>query len=268
MYYLDTNALRSLSPVLSNCVINDLAFTSILSFIELFTQVKDERSFLRTKKIFSNIYKSGLLLEGLLPELMIAKAFNIKLNTDIVDIIGERIAILLNTESYAKFLEAFPNNAIDEETAIIYQYDKNSSRFPLGLSMRQEEFDMLKSKSPELLSIYSKEHRQLLLTFGIEFYRSIVFKHFNSYVNGCDIGDLQYDGSIDVYIITMINFIYSKLDSHNFAARNDYHDINHLLYLGSGNSRILVTDDKNLLENVNKYYPNIAITVADFKMKY
>lgn len=72
-----------------------------------------------------------------------------------------------------------------------------------------------------------------------------------------------YDGTIDVALRVNACMVDKRVSYRQKCKRNDDSDMMHLYYLSG--ERILVTDDDDLRDNVNKQYQGRAITIAEFK---
>lgn len=71
----------------------------------------------------------------------------------------------------------------------------------------------------------------------------------------------SYDHSIDIFLDSFSLFSAKKSGELGTPAKNDYVDLNHLLYLHNNPNRLIVTDDKMILNIITKQ----SMTIQKFK---
>lgn len=259
-YYLDTNAVRKLTPMLSEGV-HDSVLTSIYTIIELIGNIKDEASFQRQKAILEKLAKGKFKIDPLLPEEVQMEAFNIHLNSDVSSQIVDLMIRLICFDTYENWV-AF--ETVQEPHPNIYEYVQITDKQQSFAQMLEKHF----SDVPTKMSIndFNKtwdesQSRDLILTRVVEYY---VEKRKQMYPDRTD--QIRYDSSINLFMLVHAHYVDKKVAYHNKPGRNDFQDLMHLLYVRQGIT--LVTDDRHFRENVNEVWNGRAITTDEFLQRY
>lgn len=259
-YYLDTNAVRKLVPMLSIGV-HDRILTSILTIIELIGNIKDETSFQRQKAILEKLTRCKLKIAPQLPIDVHMEAFNINLHSDVSNQIFDLMLRLICFDSYKSWVSY---ETVQEPHPNIYEYVQITDREQTFAQMLGKHF----ADTPSKISIKSfneiwgeHESRDIILTRVVEYYLE---KRKQMYPNLID--QIRYDGSINLFMLVHAHYVNKKVAYHNKPGRNDFQDLMHLLYIRQGMT--LVTDDRHFRESVNEVWSNRAITTDEFLQRY
>lgn len=259
-YYLDTNAVRKLAPMLSEGVHNSVV-TSILTIIELIGNIKDEASFKRQKAILEKLVKGKFKIDPLLPVEVQMEAFNIHLNSDVSGQILDLMIRLICFDSYENWV-AF--ESAQEPHPNTYEYVQITDKQQSFAQMLEKHF----SADPPKMSINTfnetwdeSQSRDQILTRVVEYY---IKKRKQMYPDLTD--QIRYDGSINLFMLVHAHYVDKKVAYHNKPGRNDFQDLMHLLYVRQGMT--LVTDDRHFRENVNEVWSGRAITIGEFLQLY
>lgn len=261
MYYLETSAIRSLSPYLTNEKLRLKSFTSILTLIELLSQIKDEESFHRTKKNCINILDSKIKIDGLIPELKLANAFGLHINFYSIESLFGLIGDLICCRDFSQFVSLLKSQEFSEIWRFINVYDKNGTRFPSMLTNFQKSYNEIHRNNPSSNEMFAPSSYKELLSIVVDAYKSIVFKNFKEYHSIAMANQLRYNYSLDLYLLLIAKFTHQKLSTHNLAGRNDYFDIHHSVYLNSITDQF-VSSDRKMLDFYNSIYPDTALSVT------
>lgn len=259
-YYLDTNAVRKLTPMLSEGVHNSV-ITSIYTIIELIGNIKDEASFQRQKAILEKLAKGMFKIDPLLPEEIQMVAFNIHLSSDVSGQIIELMIRLICFDSYVNWM-AF--ESAQEPHPNIYEYVQITDKQKSFAQMLEKHF----SDVPPKMSIKDfnetwdeSQSRDHILTRVVEYYLE---KRKQMYPDLAD--HIRYDSSINLFMLVHAHYVDKKVAYRNKPGRNDFQDLMHLLYVRQGMT--LVTDDRHFRENVNEVWSGRAITTDEFLLLY
>lgn len=259
-YYLDTNAVRKLAPMLSEGV-HDSLLTSVYTLVELIGNIKDESSFVRQKAILEKIAKGRFKIDQYLPEDILFEAFNIPVQGQVSDQIFDlmlRIITLDNFEDWKAHEEAVmphPN---------IYEYVQavdNNSTFKEHLK-KQHTDEPYKERINEFNEIWDEsKSRDEILTRVVEYYIQKRKAAFPAYADR-----IRYNSSINLFMLVHAHYVGKKVTYHDNPGRNDFQDLMHLLYVRQGMT--LVTDDRHFRNYVNEVWSDRAITTDDLLKIY
>ncbi|WP_430974201.1 hypothetical protein [Sunxiuqinia rutila] len=257
MRYLETNSLRRFASQLTEESFISDKYTSILSLLEIISGISDDESFKLRKSIIKKIIRSQIKTDLTLPELKIYNAFGIDYNnSEILEKIMMIIRIIDTVKDYNNMESTIKLNYLFDVWEFVKQYDKNANiefrkvifnRFPdSGIKKLIQQFN----------ERWTQENLNLLKTKIVDFYAGIIFRNLpnQSRKSKSEIYS-AYDNSIDIYLIVTAFYIDEKISFKNIPGKNDYLDLNHLIYLYKYQNQI-ITDDKLLFKLLTKIYPN------------
>jgi len=210
----------------------------------------------------------GLILTFLKTKLY--KAFGFELDNLIPNNILLIGKILISSESFSDFL-----NNIDKSDMTVYwnflkTYDSASDvKFKESYKNRQDKFDYsdksmisdfkkrwdFLNEKPELKN---QTLNELIAYFAETFLApNAIFKVNFSMDEICK----KYNHSIDFYLLCIGYYSGTKIIFKNAPSKNDYFDLNHLMYLPNQNN-IIVSNDKMLFKIMEKIFPNNLISTS------
>lgn len=275
-YYLETNSIRVLASKLVSQPYLDNCFTSILSICELLSGITDETSFNQRKGIVRKVYFSKIPADLDLPETKIFKAFGVPYETKLSDKIILLGALCIAAKSYQEYLSVIQKSQLLEYWHFLKKYDENcDSKFKESFKSRQENFDysdpnMIPDFRNKWDSLNSNKKLRLNILSDLIVYFAETFLKPGSALVAKDksLKDLVsfYDHSLDIYFMCIGYFSGTKIVFKNAPSRNDYFDLCHLMYL-KNNSNIIVSNDRLLIDLMNKCNPHNILSVNDFQRK-
>lgn len=105
------------------------------------------------------------------------------------------------------------------------------------------------------------ENKKLILIYYAEFLKK---QNISGDTRSIDQIISSYIGNIDLYLLAAGLYVSDKVINNKFTARNDYFDLNHLLYIDKDDT--IVTNDKlihGLFEKNNRKYNAIKIEILN-----
>jgi len=264
MKYLETNAIRKFASRLTEESFILDKYTSILSLLEIISGIKNNESFKLRKSILKKLTKSKIKIDLTFPELKIYNAFGVDFNNpEIANKIGKIIQLIKIVKDYESLIKTINLKSLNDGWEFAQQYDENANiEFKKSIFQRFPE-----SGIKELIGQFNErwtfENLNFLKGKVIDYYASIVLKNMPN-PNEKSIIDIisAYDKSIDIYLIATAFYIDEKLSFKNEPGKNDYLDLNHLIYLYKLQNQI-VTDDKLLHKIMNRTYPNNILKTSE-----
>ncbi|UMQ41572.1 hypothetical protein MKS83_19570 [Chryseobacterium sp. Y16C] len=270
-YYLDTVAVRRLSKELPK--LKDNSYTSALVILELISGI-NEREFKIRKQVIKNLLECGFPIIWKLPETMKAEAF------PIIEIKEKRTLGLLKICYELLRSENLETLILKTENEVY-----NIDFFKEWDSTHSFEFVNATSKgNEELKKIYYDErlnNGEAFENYAKQFVKSLASdSELNNYItvkgmasnyaaqasmNGEKVSEEEihnsYNHSIDIFLEYFSLFSAKKSGELGTPAKNDYVDLNHLLYLRDNLNFFIVTDDKMILNIITKQ----SMTIQKFK---
>jgi len=270
-YYLDTVAVRRLSKELPKLKGN--SYTSALVILELISGI-NEREFKIRKQVVKNLLESRFPIVWKLPETIKAEAFPIieikeKRTLGLLKICFE----LLRSENLETLILTTENEVYNID--FFKEWDNTHSfGFVDATSKGNEELKKIyndeRVNNGEAFENYAKQFVKSLAS-DFEVNNAVTIKGMASNYaaqvssNGEEVSEEEvynsYNHSIDIFLESFSLFSAKKSGVLGTPAKNDYVDLNHLLYLRSDPNCFIVTDDKMILNIINKQ----SITVQKFK---
>lgn len=268
-YYLDTVILRKLSKNLHQ--FKDNSFTSALSVFELISGIS-EKEFSIRKQVVKNLFDSGITIVWDLPEAMKAFAF------PIIEVIESRV---LGLQSICKHLLKSENlKALVSEIDEIYDinfFKKLDEMYSIGF------IDATIEGNEKLKKIYNKEKEnngKLFEDIAKNYVKSLesnvsvnnfitIHALARTFSDATSVGEdkvsilellYSYNNELNIFVNAFSRFSAQKSFTLGHPAKNDYIDLNHLLYLRNDKQCFVVTDDKMILKITEQ-----AITISEFK---
>lgn len=252
LYYLDTNAVQSLGPKLESLP-SACAFTSIWTQMELVSAIEDEGSFRRKRAALKHLQESGLFIDQTLSGYKLYMAFGTieRKKYTVGDFSDCILPLVMHAQNYDDLMKQLDDLNLIEMFGTLKVIDELSSG--MDYSLKQNKWPIIDYDNK-----WNGDKKDLL-NESIDYFagrlqeRSGIPK---------EILLLQYDHSIDYYMLIDYYYVEQKKQSHDVPGRNDMNDLYHLLYLKEGD--ILVTDDKGFQKYVNKMVDGLAISTEKF----
>ncbi len=274
-YYLETNSLRQVTSILDIESLINSSFSSILSIIEIASGIKDESSFNLRKPILAKILNSKLRICTNLSETLYCNAFGFNLNDDeIANGIRRVLSLIISSDSYSKFISWIKNLPDYQFYNFILQYDKSGSTVFIKSFADATMIAKNKKDKKRLLSEYYERWEKTQKVFPSNFFDDLLH-HFSTklYTNKNEINKNDersqleimnsYDHSIDLFIILASYYSDQRISFGNTPGKNDYFDLNHLLYIDT-NDKVIVTNDKLFNKLMQNKFSNRYITTSEF----
>ncbi|AXH53794.1 hypothetical protein ACEE25_14660 [Clostridium perfringens] len=255
-FYLDTSAIYALSNKLDTLAKMDNVFTSILGIQEILSRVSEKPHFNRRKILINKIVESKIKFYPYLPLECIAMAF--KLDISECEFIKEekvefhkKIKLLLKSNSYESYIEKLKDIGIDEKeflSDLKKQKKSISKKFNERFKENRRQFKESEGKVRKIDinhillddSSLKKREDSYIKEFIITLLNNIKVNYTNEYINElCD----NYSGELTAFFLGQSMYEFSRSYNGEFAEKNDYLDIQHLLYL-RGENEVIVTNDK------------------------
>lgn len=272
MYYLETNAIRIFNKKLISPLCLNNCYTSLLVLCELLAGIKDEASFKERKGIIRMFYFSRIPSDNELPETKKYNAFGVSVNNmtkDKIILIG---ALCIACRSYSEFQDQISKHLLLEYWNFLKIYDNVDDKFKESYKNRQADFDY---SDPNMASDFRKrwidldskpELKTSILNDLIVYFAKSIYEDKIIKTEGKSLKDLiqSYDHSLDIYFLCIAYFTGTKLIFKNAPSRNDYHDLNHIMYLRNPLD-ILVSNDKMLLKLMKVIHPKNILSAEEFR---
>lgn len=268
MKYLETNSLRQVSAQLAdNNFIQD-KYTSILSLIEIISGISNEESFLLRQSILKKILQSNLKINFDLPNTILYQAFGFSNGlypTLKIEDFVQILRIITTIKNFKSLDEVISINSLNETWIVIKQYDEIVNRIGWKNSI-QKRFDENKDIKKAI-----EDHRNRWHSNNIEYLKKLTINYFARILLECYPDETNYhleyiissyDNSIDIYLLSTAYYVDKLVSTKNLPGKNDYFDLQHLIYL-YGNMNEIVSDDKLLHKIVKINFPNNIIHTKD-----
>jgi len=288
-YYLETNALRSLSKDfyksenITNC------FTSGLSIVELISGLNENEYYIR-RKVLCNLINSNIDIDWELPDGIIGSAFpvisgieyriddlkkicQIIIETQIYDIAYKKIQdnTKYNLKYFSELDKVIPKIFIEATITGNIEISKVLSENKLE-ELKLSEDDLVENNL-DLLNLYNTKHFNINYSIMINsiarrFARMIYpDDEVKQKIVETDIYN-SYNHSIDHYIVAYSYYTIEKIKYKAIPAKNDIFDLQHLLYLKSYEDHKIVTNDNLLVKLCRHLFPGYLITIDEFLVEY
>jgi hypothetical protein len=267
-YYLEPNSLRKLNKNLNS--IKDFCFTSSYAIFELISGIKESDYNIR-KAVITNLLKEDFPIIWSLPSTLTARAFP---PIDYID--KKEVGLKEISNCLAK------SNSFDDFVSLSKDFNYNLKYFKELDNFYSKKFiDATMEGNQNLKKIINNENPALPKKFSKDLLKNLpqlkklnmsitLMAIVNDLVNGIKIEtgkqfdeekvyDL-YNGKINIYIEAFSLFTATKSAELNQPSKNDFVDLNHLIYLSNSNKKFIVTDDKMILS-----FTENAIKIDDFK---
>ena len=260
-YYLDTNAVQSLGIRLETIPVNKGVYTSVLTCMELLKRMEDENSFKKKRGPLLHLKNSGIQIDSLPAPFVILESFRIHYDIPpIFNSIEAIIAVSLEANSYEMFMLLLRKNKLVEVfDGLKLVFQKGNERFKEGLAQFNEGGNLATNRNIFKERWEGDDNRKKRLYEAIKYYAG-------KQVEGCNqpLVNLlmNYNHSIDLYMLTCYYYDEMKNFSRELAADNDGFDLQHLLYVRKGCK--LVTDDSTFQKYVNETVSGTAIGTERF----
>lgn len=257
IYYLDTVAVRRLSKQLPKLKNN--SFTSALAILELISGL-NEKEFNIRKQVIKNLFDCQFPIVWKLPETIRTEAFTI---IEIAETRSHGLyqiclelqksenleTLLTNTEKESYNIDFF------RELDTVYSLDFINSTLK-GNDELRKIYNNEKENHGEVFEKYAKQFVKFLPS-DVEMNKALTIKAIaeklsilaskdGDYVSEEEVYN-SYDNSIDIFLSAFSLFSAKKSGELGMPSKNDYIDLNHLLYLRNNPNSIIVTDDKMIL---------------------
>lgn len=268
MKYLETNAIRECASQLENREFIEDKFTSVLTILELLSGIKDDKSFKLRKSILEKVSKSRIRIIKHFPEIVILRAFGLNIeNPEVTENIFRIVSLIIVSFELNDFLIRINENQLDVYWEVINKYDENADLgFKEAVHKKFINFDFQESLE-NFYSRWNSENFNEIWVNILEFFAEILLKIYPFKTNeNVSQAIHQYDNTVDIYLVAITFFLYKKVLLKNFVGKNDYIDINHLVYL-RGYCDQIVTNDKLIIELLNKVSPSSFLRVDEIKLK-
>ena len=277
-FYLETNALIQISKHLDSDWFRENTFTSILSVIELLTDLKEE-VFGSKKAAICRIIESNIEIDWRQPQRILYDAFGLQTTnaiskSSLMEIMEEMIQ--------AETRDAFLLKMASQET---YQHIKACDAgyypyFSKEILDKQQEFNEKYSyKEGEeqysfLLGIinpnsedYSEDGRKkFILEAASQVAEDISnMSHSGNHEDSTLQISQAYNGVIDAFLLVLGLYSYKKMALKELSANNDFTDLHHLCYLDG--DTVIVSNDKGLKKSIDICYNEKCIEAAIFMEK-
>jgi hypothetical protein len=258
-YYLDTVAVRSLRKELPKLKTN--SYTSALVILELISGISEKEFDIR-KQVIKKLFECRFPIVWKLPETMKADAFSIIEVSEehrilgLINICNELLrcddlqTLISKTENEIYNIEFFKDFDTTHSTGFIEATIKgnielkkiyNEELLNNGSAAEKYAKELVKSLISEV------EINGAFTIKGIANYMSTQASSNGEYVSEEEVYN-SYNHSINIFVEAFSLFCARKSGELGAPAKNDYLDLNHLLYLRSEPNNYIVTDDKMILE--------------------
>lgn len=269
-YYLDTVAVRTLSKELPK--LRNNSFTSALVILELISGLS-EREYTIRKQVIKNLLINRFPIVWKLPETIKAEAFPIiEINESrthgLLKICFELIrsenleTLILNTKNETYNIDFFKELDKTYYTGFIDATLKgNEDLKKIYSEIRSTEGKIYENIAKQFVKSLEKEYETNngFTLNAIANHLSIFASKNSDYVSDEELRKC-YNHSIDIFLQVFSSFSAKKSGELGTPAKNDYIDLNHLLYLGNKPNLYIVTNDKMILNNTVQ-----SKTIEDYK---
>ena len=260
-YYLDTNAVQSLGKRLEGIPINKGVYTSILTCMELLKRMENEDSYKRKRGPLLHLKNSGIQIDSLPAPFVIWESFRIRKEIPpIFDSFEAIVAVALESNSYEMFMLLLrKNNLAEAFDGLKLIFQKGNERFKAGLTQFNEGGGLATNRNIFKERWEGDDNRKKRLYEAIKYFAGKQVDSCNQpLVNLL----MNYNHSIDLYMLTCYYYDEMKNYSRELAADNDGFDLQHLLYVRKGCK--LVTDDRFFQKYVNETISGTSIGTEQF----
>lgn len=279
-YYIETGALRILNKDLH--LLKEDCFTSAWSIFELMSELtKSEKEFRIRKSVITNIINSNFRVTWSSPDELKAKAFpSIKYRDFRFEGLRDLVDEFLKYSNFETFLSDTSSKKYNY--SFFNELDKKYvEQFINGGISGNEK---IKTIIADGIPIFGEDYKNEVKLFLENLYLNesdynenlTLFSMFEGLIDGLELelklnlNDSQkakifasYDNSLNVFLKQYSFYSGKKMAEFKVPAKNDVLDLLHLMYLEDGNQKIIVSDDKLLLEAKNH-----CISVNNFKELY
>lgn len=260
-YYLDTNAVQSLGKRLEGIPINKGVYTSILTCMELLKRMENEDSYKRKRGPLLHLKNSGIQIDSLPAPFVIWESFRIRKEIPpIFDSFEAIVAVALESNSYEMFMLLLrKNNLAEAFDGLKLIFQKGNERFKTGLMQFNEGGGLATNRNIFKERWEGDDNRKKRLYEAIKYFAGKQVDSCNQpLVNLL----MNYNHSIDLYMLACYYYDEMKNYSRELAADNDGFDLQHLLYVRKGCK--LVTDDRFFQKYVNETISGTSIGTEQF----
>lgn len=264
-YYLDTNAIYSLVNKLERIATYSNVCISMLGIQEIISAIYDKSNFDRSKAAISKIKSSGISIYPYLPIECIAMAF--KLDFTELELImnrkkelWKRATMLSESMSYLEYEEKLNKIGIDINS--ILQDEKETEVFNLtkfrdtvcndSIKMKQTKINQKKNPQCYEISIddliidesvesQKKRREEAIRPTLVNFLDNCMLVYNEDDVKAfCE----NYNGELTAFLLGCLLYNFKKAyKDGGKAGRNDFIDLQHLLYLRNEKD-IIVSEDR------------------------
>ncbi|CZR99469.1 hypothetical protein CDFC105_71248 [Clostridioides difficile] len=259
-YYLDTNTLYALSNCMDKFTNKDCVNISLLNIQELISKIKDERDFIKRRKIIKKIGENNLNICPYIPIECVAQAFKLDISEipwvkDLKVSIFKQAKIMSSSETLDEY-----SDRLQEEGINLFEYLESNKKIKTEifidlnkeLDISKKEYNSMKKEQKEEIKYIKLDLEEV---FGLkeskakyEKEKMLLIKTLNS----CNISytdeDIEntlslYNGELTAYLLGIELYNFEKCSTGKCVGKNDLLDITHLLYLRNEND-IIVSSDK------------------------
>ena len=270
-YYLETNALRKINSKLQ--VVREQSFTSNLAIFEIISGI-NEKEYSLLKSVISNVTESLINIDWRYPDEIIAGAFpSIGCIEHKKEDLKKLCRILISSFDFTDF--QLKTNELKYGLDYFSNLDKfYSTRFIQSTISGIKEIKQGKEKFKKytiMNQIYKDYVDNLIrdISNNCVVNNSLTIYSLVQYIANRIDKDLperdkkrifnSYNGTIKFFVEAFSVFSISLLKDGKIPAKNDWVDIQHILYLQDNDNINLVTEDKLLINLLNKLWPNKVI---------
>ncbi len=247
-YYLETSAIRKLSPKLSTFASNSNVFTSSLVLFELISGMT-ERDYALRKMTIKRTLESGINID--FDSFDIKKYKCVGIEEDDIDgkLAKEMANIIINSTSFSELENEriFINNDIFS-LADFTLFDKNLSETIVNLTNQAAEIFSVRTKEEKkhdrnillnegMLFSYSRILSEILVSTTVE-NATQTYRPSEEYFSVIE----KYDGSLDLFCYCIVcKSVLAQIQGNTFG-KNDGFDILHTCFMSHDD--VIVSDDQ------------------------
>lgn len=247
-YYLETSAIRKLSPKLSMLAYNSNIFTSSLVLFELISGIT-ERDYALRKMTIRRVLESGINID--FDSFDIKKYKCVGIEKDDIDgkLVKEMADIIINSTSFLDLENEriFINNDIFS-LADFTLFDKNLSEMVVNLTRQAAEIFSVHTREEKkhdrnmllnegMLFSYSRSLSEAFISITVE-KATQTYRPSEEYFSAIE----KYDGSLDLLCYCIICKSVLAQIQGNIFGRNDGFDILHTCFMS--HEDVIVSDDQ------------------------
>lgn len=263
-FYLDTSAIYSLANKLEEIARYDNVAISMLGIQEIISAIYNKSNFQRSKAVISKIRSSNLHIYPYLPLECVAMAFELDIEKlefviNKKEQIWHRATILSESTSYEEYEQKLKriginintilndekeveelNHAkfykiVDDGRKVMRETKTNQKKTPQFYELKID--DLVFDTSKKSLEKSKKERIRPTL---VDFLDNCMIAYDEEYINSlCE----KYNGELTAFLLGNSFYNFKRAYKGEQVRKNDYIDLEHLLYLRSEND-IIVSDDK------------------------